>query len=115
MHLFLEPELEVLGAPGIQVLRLFETGHRLGVADEVAATEHRKPRERGLDDRENERPLVAADLAGGFDGHDVLLFWPARRSDGMVARAGWVRKVLPHSALAWPQELPFSGRDLEVW
>ena len=33
IHLFLEPELEVLGAPGIQMLRLFEADHRLGVAD----------------------------------------------------------------------------------
>ena len=32
MHLFLEAELEVLGAPGIQMLRLGEAEHRVGVA-----------------------------------------------------------------------------------
>ena len=32
MHLLLEPELEVLSAPGIQMLRLGETDHRVGVS-----------------------------------------------------------------------------------
>ncbi len=32
IHLFLEPELEVLGPPGIQMLRLAETGHPVGIA-----------------------------------------------------------------------------------
>ncbi len=32
IHLFLEPELEVLGAPGIQMLRLAETDHPVGVS-----------------------------------------------------------------------------------
>ena len=32
IHLFLEPELEVLGPPGIQMLRLGETDHPVGVS-----------------------------------------------------------------------------------